>query len=419
MLVDAPPSTNVCKVVPIMVKNDPPVPRHPAAAVFDARLSGLRSDTGSRALAGMIPILMAIPFMYWPRLLEGDTQPWVAAGAALSALFFWPKPREHDLKKLYLPMLAAAACMAVYALRETDSQSVLRYVGILATFMTLWMIACRGGQSFVSTAIKFTVVLWFIIAAYQIVAIRLGFPVEFFGRYIASRSGVPSLTAEPSFYGSISVLQMMYLISEEKKSNTPYVIVALASVFLSGSILSYLFLIVPLMRLPTRYKLTGAAVLLLISTQGIRLSDSGFFSRLSSIDFSAAISDPAAILTRDASTNLRVGHVKFSIFDNFERSLFLENESSFRVEYNNWAFQQRRYIYNESDFILTSAGEMFFRSGLFGIFLVITLIVYSYKSVSTYRRKVEKVIFVMLCFLSPVGLSNPFFVFFIIQKEQP
>ena len=210
----------------------------------------------------------------------------------------------------------------------------------------------------------------------------------------------------------------MYLISEEKKSNTPYIIIALISVFLSGSILSYLFLVVPLMRLPTRYKLTGAAALLLISTQGIRLSDSGFFSRLASIDLSTIISDPAAILTKDASTNLRMGHIKFSIFDNFERSLFLENELSFRAEYNNWAFQQRRYIYNESDFILTSAGEMFFRSGVFGIFLVLLLIIYSYKSVTTVHRKAEKVIFVIFCFLSPVGLSNPFFIFFIIQKDR-
>lgn len=402
----------------MIAEHNPPVAQRQVAPFADARLAGLSTAVTSSALAGMMPILMAMPFMYWPRILEGDTQPWVAVGAVFSTLFFWPKPREHDPKKLFIPLFAAAACMGVYALRETDPQSVLRYVGILATFMMLWIIACRGAQSLVSKAIKLTVVLWFVVALYQIVAIRLGFPVEFFGRYIASRSGVPSLTSEPSFYGSISVLQMMYLISEEKKSNTPYIIIALISVFLSGSILSYLFLVVPLMRLPTRYKLTGAAALLLISTQGIRLSDSGFFSRLASIDLSTIISDPAAILTKDASTNLRMGHIKFSIFDNFERSLFLENELSFRAEYNNWAFQQRRYIYNESDFILTSAGEMFFRSGVFGIFLVLLLIIYSYKSVTTVHRKAEKVIFVIFCFLSPVGLSNPFFIFFIIQKDR-
>jgi hypothetical protein len=364
---------------------------------------------------GLLPLMIAMPLMYWPRLLEGDTQPWVVIGALFACLFFWPKDRPTDSKRLFLPIIAAAGCALIYGLRETDGQYILRYVSIMITFIALWIIACRGGAYWIGKAIRAAIILWFAVGIYQLVAVRLGLPIEFFGRYIPGRGGVPSLTAEPSFYGSISVLQLMYLLNENEKSNRPYIVVAVCNVLLSGSILSYILLVVPLMRLPIKMILLGLLPIIFVVSQGFKLSDTGSFARLATLDPMTIVSDPMRVLKRDASTNLRTGHVLFSLGENFKDSILFRNSSSFREEYNNWAFRKGDYIYNGSDFILTSAGEMIFRSGAIGLILLIFIMFYGIKSAQTNRLRVEKISFMGLCFLSPVALSNPFFIFYILQ----
>lgn len=367
---------------------------------------------------GLLPFMIAMPLMYWPRLLEGDTQPWVAISAVFACLFFWPKDRPTDSKRLFLPIIAAAGCGLIYGLRETDSQYVLRYVSIMATFIALWIVACRGGAYWIGKAVRAAIIIWFVVGIYQLVAVRLGLPIEFFGRYVPGRGGVPSLTAEPSFYGSISVLQLMYLLNENERSNRPYIALAICNVLLSGSILSYILLIVPLMRLPIKMMLLGLLPIIFVVSQGFKISDTGSFARLATLDPVTIVSDPMRVLKRDASTNLRTGHVLFTLYDDFENSILLSNDSSFRESYNAWAFREGGYIYNGSDFILTSAGELIFRSGPFGLMLIILIFYFGTSVMDSKKLKVEKISFMLLCFLSPIGLSNPFFVFYILQKAK-
>jgi hypothetical protein len=381
----------------------------------------IRSDrqeatVSSGSPLGLVPLMLAMPLMYWPRILEGDTQPWVTIGGAFAVLFFWPQQRSSNTLRVFVPLATAAVCGLVYALRETNAQSILRYVGIMATFSALWIVACRGGADLVTKSVRFTIVLWFIVGLGQMVFVRLGISFEFVGRFVLMRSGVPSLTAEPSFYGSLSVLQLMYLSAQRKRENIPYLAMATVSVLLSGSILSYLLLIVPVMRLPTRYKVLGVLAVFVVFLQGLNVADSALFARISNLQSVTALSDFENLLERDASTNLRVGHVIFTLNDNLERSLFLNNGVSFRDDYNDWAFSGGRFLYNESDFILTSAGEMVFRSGPFGFILVIMMIIYGVSSTATWQSKIEKGIILILCFLSPIALSNPFFIFYIAQR---
>lgn len=360
-----------------------------------------------------------MPFIYWPKLLESDSQPWVALGAALAALTFWPRDWKPQLVRTWLPVALAVACALAYALRETDGALVARYFGILGTFAVLWLVASRGGEESFGRAVRVSIAIWFAVGAYQVVALRLGLPIDFLGRFVAGRGGVPGLTAEPSFYGSISVIQLMYLLAEEDwRKNRWFVGLAVLSVLISGSILSYLFLLVPLARLRLRWILAGTLALLAISTQGARISDSGFFNRLATLNPVEIVSDPVRLLNRDASTNLRFGHIKFTLYDEIGDLALLRGNTSFRQEYNRWAFAQRGFIYNESDYVLTSLGELVFRSGVFGLLLALTLLRYSWLSVPTLRLRLEKLAMVMLCFLSPVSLANPFFTVYIARQAR-
>lgn len=374
----------------------------------------LQSNTLSLAL---VPILIAMPLIYWPKFLEGDTQPWVTVGAMISALFFWPKIHRTSKSKLVYPILAAICCFAVYIFRETDPQLLLRYGAILGTFVLLWVVAVRVGPSGVGTAVRWSVGLWFAVGLYQFIALRLGLPVEFLGRFVAERSGVASLTAEPSFYGSISVVQIMYLLSEQRARNRPFIIMAVASVLLSGSLLSYLLLLVPLMRLRISLIFGGIVILLIFTTQEVRLAESGLFNRISNIDLVSTLTDPLRIIQTDASTNLRVGHIWFTLFDSFWDSIFLKSDVSYRESYNSWAFSQGYFLYNQSDYILTSAGELVFRSGFFGFILISLIYYYVFKSKQSTQMRFEKVIFTTLCFLGPINLANPFFVFYLAQED--
>lgn len=369
------------------------------------------------ALLGFLPVMVAMPLMYWPRVLESDTQPWVAIGAFLSCLFFWPRSPRADARGLFLPIIAAVSCVVIYLLEETDLQASIRYAGIMLTFSMLWIVAYRGGQEFVATAVRLTIVIWFVAGLYQIVAIRAGLPVEIFGRYVAGRSGVPSLTAEPSFFGSISVLHLMYLLNEKKSNDRIYIVISVINVLLSGSILSYIFLAIPLFRLDYKYIFGGILALILVTTQGIRVSDSGLFSRISNIDIVSVFSEPMRIVKSDASTNLRVGHAIFTLYESLDESILMNHTSSFREEYNSWAFKQGGYLYNGSNFILVSGGEALFRSGPFGLLLMLSLMVFGTRGMSSNARKIEKIAVISLCFLSPISFSNPFFIFYVVQRE--
>jgi hypothetical protein len=370
------------------------------------------------AFLGFLPVMVTMPLVYWPRWLESDTQIWVSMGALISCFVFWPRSDRAGLTRLYLPVIAALCCLAIYLLTETDQQVNIRYAGIMVTFSLLWIIACRGGQEFVGTAIRLTIVIWFVVGFYQLIAIRLGLPVEFFGRYVAGRSGVPSLTAEPSFFGSISVLHLMYLLGENKPKNRFYICISVLNVLLSGSILSYVFLVIPLFRLDYKYILAGILVLFLFTTQGVRLSESGMFSRISNIGVVSVFSDPMKIVRSDASTNFRVGHAIFTLYENLDESILMKNTSSFREEYNSWAFRQGGYMYNSSDFILVSGGELLFFCGPFGLMLILSLMFIGTREFSSNKRKFEKIAFMSLCLLSPISFSNPFFVFYLAQRAR-
>ena len=145
-----------------------------------------------RADLGLVPFLMLLPFMYVPKLLEGDTQPWVLVGAVFAVFTYRPQAfvRRRDLGVLGLVVFALAA----YIARAGLVIESIRAAYIYLTFAILWLLAQRGGHGYFRAAVKYTLTVWFLVGLYQYFAVLLGVAVEFSGRYVESRSGVPSLT---------------------------------------------------------------------------------------------------------------------------------------------------------------------------------------------------------------------------------
>lgn len=396
-----------------------PLHQSPIKEGATSRFSPFPSDAGeARTLTpgqflAILPLLIAMPLLYWPRVLENDTQPWVVVGATIAALLFFKPRRDRSSDALAAVSLLALGAIVAYALRDPQFAFLLRYAGILLTFILLWHLASRDPGPIIGKVVRLTIGIWFVIGVYQVLAVRTGLPVEFFGRYQPGRSGVPSLTAEPSFYGSISVLLLMYLLTEKSPRNRPYIVIAVLNVLLSGSLLSFLLLGIPLFRMPLGYKIAGGILGVAALFTGINVLQSGFFERVATLQLSGLGLD---LLTRDASINLRFGHILFTMIENLPRELLFLNDIDFFLEYNSWAMFTGVYIASNSDFILPTGGELLFRSGAMGLFLIAFVLWTSWRNSGTHYERWEKTLFVAVCFLNPISLMNPFFVFYIHKR---
>jgi hypothetical protein len=362
----------------------------------------------------LLPLLLSIPLMYWPRVLEGDTQPWVGIGALIAFLTYWPRRATYSQAFPVVATVLGILAIGAFWIRDPDRDMLNRYVAIIGTLMLLWHVGNRGVHHAVGTFIRITIVLWFLVGLYQTVALRLGLPVEFFGRYAEGRSGVPSLTAEPSFYGSISVLHIMYMIADRRRRDWIFYLVAVLNVVLSGSILSFLLLVFPASRLPWRYQLMLGAAALVVLVFGIDLLSSGFFGRLQSFGSGSLVDR----LLSDYSSNLRAGHVVFTFWDALPRELLFTNDVDFFYEYNHWAYASVVFVPNDSGFILPIGGELLFRSGAVGLLIILMFLRTAYGTCLTRRQRIEKVAFVFACMLNPVSMTNPAFILYIHKRYQ-
>jgi hypothetical protein len=362
---------------------------------------------------GLLPLMAAMSLIYWPKIIESDTQPWVSGAVVLAFLAYWPGRRKYPAAEGVIVLGLALAAIAAFGLRGAETAPLLRYSVILGTFALLWLVGLRDRGELLVRAVRWCIIVWFAVGLYQVIAVRAGLPVTFVGRYVVGRSGVPSLTAEASFYGSISVVQIMYLITNRDRRDLPYICMAALSVLFSGSALALLMLAFPLARLPNRLKLLGGGAMLIVLLSGYHISDSSFFQRLKAFDFQNA---GALFVLQDPSTNLRVGHTVFTLWDNLWRELTFQNSVGFQLEYLKFSERSGLFIPNGSDAILPSGGELLFRSGFVGLLLIAALMRHAWFTADLRFDRFEKLVFVAVCLVSPIALINPFFVFY-IQKR--
>ncbi len=360
---------------------------------------------------GALPLIFLLPFLQSPKLLEGDTQPWVLLAGLFALLTF---KQQHFLKFKDIPLLVLSGlCVFSYAFRAPVNGELLRVIYMHIAFVVFWMVVRRESTDLFSIAVRFTVVVWFAVGLYQYVAVILGLPVEFTGRFVEGRSGVPSLTAEPSFYGSMSMLHLMYLLNEESgRHKLWFCLAAGASVLLSGSLLALLLLVFPLLKLRLFW-----LVVALVAGGGLVFFDSmvnpgGLSMRLAAVLQSGL---GVGVIPVDPSLNLRFGHIYYALVHNLFPSLLLTSPVNFMADYNQFAVASGSYIDTGSNFILSALGELVYSSGPFGLALAIGIILFAVKA--SPRRWVEKIAFMSVCLLNPVQISNPFLLIYALQRD--
>jgi hypothetical protein len=359
----------------------------------------------------MMPFLASLPFLYVPKLLEGDTQPWVLL-TAVFALFTY-RPRNFLQRSDVLLVAMVLLAIGIYAARAGVTGMTVRMAYILLMFLVLWALARRGGEDLFAMGARFTLTVWFIAGAYQYIAVKLGLPMDFGGRYVEGRGGVPSMTAEPSYFGTLSVLMVMYLLHFGGR-NGIYITMAVLSVLMSGSILAVIFLIFPFLylRMPVKILAAGAVTALVLIDAAI--NEAGLTARLAG--FGSAGEGLVSLLV-DPSLNTRFGHIWFSLWDNLWAELTFTNATGFQNAYNAFAAETGILIPTESDFVLPIAGELVFGIGIFGLIISTLLLWCAAQGGRTPGERLIRASLVLACLFNPVSIANPFLVFLALQKR--
>lgn len=356
---------------------------------------------------GILPFLVSMPFMYFPKVLAGDTQPWIFATALIALLTF--RPNQFVYRRDLILITLSIFIVFIYAVRSDDSYGIIRTAYTYFSFIVFWLVCQRAPQEYLVAAVKYTVTVWFVVGLYQFISIRLGFDIDIPGRFLAGRMGPPSLTAEASYYGSVSMLHLMYLLSDKTKKNGVYVLFAISSVLLSGSLLAMVLLVFPLLKLPRKALfmiVLALPVLLLIDYQ---YSASGVVSRLVNI-FSSGFSMTGVL--SDASLNLRAGHVYFTLMAHLMTSLLYVGKINFQIEYNMFAQQSGLLIETGANYILPAIGEMIYGGGIAALVLLLIFFKRIYETHEVKWDGFIKVMFVFACMLNPISLSNVFLIIY-------
>ena len=362
---------------------------------------------------GIVPLVLCCPVMFYPRLFDGDTQPWILIMALVALCTF---RTEQFAKRRDLPLaVLSVLCIAVYAVRAHVGFGLARTAYTYLTFLVLWTVCQRDRGDYLSAAVKMTVIVWFIAGVWEYLLVKAGYDLSI-GRYVPGRSGVPSLTPEPSYYGSLSMLQLMYLLSQKRAKNGIYITCAATSVVLSGSVLAMLLLVFPLWKLRPLIRFSAVALVGLLVLADFYAGSGGLVGRVASIASLGTGTGFASVIF-DASLNLRVGHIYFTTFLNLIPEVELRSPVSFMSQYNAFAAQSGIFIDTGSDFILPAIGEMLYGAGVVALALLYVFLRRALERCSTARAKFQRFVFIMACMINPISLSNIFLLLYAQSEE--
>lgn len=357
--------------------------------------------------------MLLLPFIYVPRLLEGDTQPWVLFGAVF-ALFTY-RSRKFLSRRDALAIGLAVLALLSYVVRAGFTIETVRVAYILLGFCAQWVLANRGGHEYFRYAVRYAVALWFFFGLFQYISIQLGLPVIVFSeRFAEGRSGVPSLTAEQSFYGSLSGVMAMYLLHDKTKGNGIFVAMAVLSVLLSGSLLALLLLFFPFLYLRLGAMVIAVAAFVTMVVLDSAINSGGLSARLAMFQ-----SPEAGLLTLmlDGSLNQRYGQIEYTLYENLFRSLLFQHPIAFEGQFNAYAASTGILIPTGGNNILPMLGELVYNSGIFGLSLGILLIRRCAWAGETFKARVVRGGFALACLLNPVSIANPMFIWFVLQDR--
>ena len=299
-------------------------------------------------------------------------------------------------------------CSCLFAQKSSDVRSSP------VTLNMLFASLQRHAESRIARSVKWTILLWFLVGAYQFLSLKLGYPAEFTGRYVPDRSGVPSLSADPSFYGSLSVLQIMYLLSVRGRSSKFFLLLGLFSVFLSGSVLAMLLLIFPLAKITLSSRRGVPLLAGVLAITGIMFTFVDPPARIANL-LSNGVNVSGFLL--DTSTNLRAGHIYFTLFESQPESLLPVNPIDVQVQYNEFAARSPLFVETQTNYILSSLGELVYGSGLLALLLLGIILYRAQGECRLLSDKAIRVGFVLACLLNPIQISNVFLITYALKRE--
>lgn len=354
--------------------------------------------------------VLVFPFSFFPKLVDGDTQPWPLVGVVL--LLFANRAAIRistiDMGVLSLAILA----VMTFFMRAGFSEASARFAYKVISFTLFWFCSRTVSSALVSLGMKMVIVIWFVVGLFQTMAVSLGQSAWITGRFVEGRGGVPSLAPEPSLYGMLSVVAILYLLFSERHTRPVFILMALANVFMSGSALAVIASIFVVSMLRFRTKLVFFTVLVpfvgyLVSTIGFQ-----FLNRV--IDLFGENADFQSLIM-DYSINLRVGHIVYTLGPALLTSLFFLNDLVFEEAYNDWALSTFTFFPTGSDFILTGIGDIVYNGGIFGLGLLAVFFVSAYRQET--RRPWIKLTVIIFLMLVQVGFASLFLAMFGLQRK--
>ena len=355
-------------------------------------------------------LILAIPFTYYPRIVDGDTQPWVMLGALVSVVIFGVvqklKLNRIDIAMAFLCLFAILSNIP----RVSVAEDAYRFIFNVGLFFLLWIVVPRTNDIYLSKILKITVVIWFFVGLVQNYMVSIGIPLDMPGRFVEGRGGVPSLTPEPSVYGMISVLIILCLSSMNPSGNRVYAVLGTISIYLSGSLLAFSALLLSFFRFRMRNYFLMAFALFTALALLYEFVEVPILSRATTISPDLLLFDP--------SINLRLGHNLFSMYENFSAELLFQNDLSFQSDYNAWAGGTGVFIDTKSNFVLSSIGGLVYSSGIFGLLICVLILHRSFISVKSNYQRAFKVGFVAFCLINPIAISNIFLMIYVMKPSE-
>ena len=404
----------------------------------------------------LIPLFIAVPFTFFPRIIDGDSQPWVLIGAFIAFAFLIYKEKITK-DELIMGGLVFISILTMF-FREGINFYFFRFGFILSSFYLLWVVLRRIDAIFVGMVFRITIIIWVFFGLYQTLSINSFLPVIETGRFGLTETGVPSFTAEPSFFGGFLTLMMLYLAFETpNKYDLYFYFIAAFGLFLSGSLLAFLSILFVIYFVPWKVKFTILAAFLTqliiahiadfngvenrlnrpdskienFEIQEKNLIEEEFeFSESSEENFSnntkilkLKITSNIILLTekilQDKSINLRFGHVYYVFIHNIINEISFKNDINFQTEYNHYTQSNSLFIEpTGSRYILPTAGEIVFHAGLFGLILIISLLVQAWKNCNGLHQKLFKLASLGFFLISPYSIASFFMVAYITQKSK-
>ena len=344
------------------------------------------------------------PFIFYPKVVIGDSQPWLLIAAIISFLILRFQ-RVHSICKIKALHILPVAFILISIVREQNEMLLYRAIYAQVIFIVLWSVIDKTNTKYFYTGFVATSFIWLAAAIYQCIIIYFQLSLEITGRYVIDRGGVPSLTPEPSLYGIISVIQIMYFLETKNRWSIYLIILNLISVLLSGSVIAQILLVFPFARsYYTKYWKFAIPIIAIYATYIWMYSQRSLLTI-----YNAAMNDE--------SLNLRIGHLYFTLFWNSINSIFMLDNLKFEENYNHFVKSSDIFTKTGSDYILTSAGNLIYNYGAFGIMFLIILLREAWMSMRTKFLSLIKILFIIACFLTQLNIFDLFIIVYINCRE--